>query len=67
MQYILTQEEKDNLVSRTDLENKSKELDFVVSEFKKSWGCVPYYKCYKCPISIVKSRYNACKEQSYGK
>lgn len=67
MHYLLSQEEKDDLVPKKDLEEKKEHLDFVIDEFKKTWGCIPYHKCHKCPISRHVSGKNVCKNQSYGK
>jgi len=73
MQYILTKEEFDNLVSKQELDEANELLDAVVNVFRNSDLCNKHkYKnayCDDCPIANlnIRTTRKICKDRNFSK
>ena len=75
MQYILSQEELDNLVPKQELDETNELLDAVVKVFRNSKMCNKHMfkntHCDDCPIASLnletKCGERVCKDQSFSK
>ena len=68
MQYILTEEEKANLVPKTKLDEVQENFELVLKVYQESDKCVPYYGCADCPLcSLNIKRPKICDKQALGK
>ncbi len=68
MQYILTEEEKANLVPKSKLDEALQNFDLVLKAYQNSDNCMPYYKCAECPLcSLNIKRTKICDKQELGK
>lgn len=68
MQYILTEEEIQNLVPKSKLEETNENFELVLKTYQNSELCIPYYKCPECPLcSINIKRAKICDKQHLSK